>query len=310
VVLGGAPLFHITGLICGLAAAQAAAAPLVLFGRFEAGACLEAIERHRPTFTVMAITAFIAMLSHPDLAKRDLGSLTKVFSGGAPVSPATVERWERATGAYIHNIYGLTETTSPSHITPMGGRAPADPVLGALAVGVPAPSTWCRLVDPASGEQVGPGLEGEIQTRGPQVVPGYWNRPDVAETAFAGGYLRTGDVGKMDERGYFYVVDRIKDMINASGYKVWPREVEDHLYRHPAVREAAVIGVPDEYRGETVKAFVSLRPGESATADEIVEFCRERMAAYKYPRRVVILDELPKTSTGKILRRELRERPD
>jgi long-chain acyl-CoA synthetase len=306
VVLGGAPLFHITGLVCGIAAAHAAAVPLVLFGRFDAGNCLEAIERHRATFTVMAITAFLALLAHPDLGRHDVRSLSKAFSGGAPVAPAIVERWEAEIGSYIHNIYGLTETTSPSHITPLGTRSPTDPVLGALAVGIPAPSTWCRLVD-SSGVEVGAGKEGEIQVRGPQVVPGYWNQPEASAAAFADGYLKTGDVGKRDERGYHYVVDRIKDMINASGFKVWPREVEDYLYQHPAVREAAVVGVPDEYRGETVKAFVSLRPDAIATEGELIAFCKERMAAYKYPRQVVILADLPKTPTGKVLRRELRE---
>jgi len=306
VVLGGAPLFHITGLVAGVAASHAAGCPLVLFHRFEAGACLAAIERHRATFTVMAITAFLAMLDHPEAGNRDLASLTKVFSGGAPVAPATVERWERLTGAYIHSIYGLTETTSPSHSIPLGGRAPVDPQFGTLAVGVPVPNTDCKVVDPETGKQVPIGQEGEILIAGPQVVRGYWNQPEAGETAFIDGYLRTGDVGKMDEHGYFHVVDRIKDMINASGYKVWPREVEDFLYQHPAVREAAVVGVADAYRGESVKAFVSLRPGQTATPAEIIEFCRERMAAYKYPREVVVLDDLPKTASGKFLRRELR----
>lgn len=307
VVLGGAPLFHITGLVAGIAAAHAAGCPLVLFHRFEPGVCLAAIERYRATFTVMAITAFLAMLDHPDASSRNLSSLTKVFSGGAPVAPATVERWEALTGIYIHSIYGLTETTSPSHSTPLGRRAPADPQFGTLAVGVPVPNTDCRVVDPETGVEVAPGEEGEILIAGPQVVSGYWKQPAATQAAFTDGYLHTGDVGKMDEHGYFHVVDRIKDMINASGYKVWPREVEDFLYQHPAVREAAVVGVPDAYRGESVRAFVSIRPGQSATPEEIIDFCRERMAAYKYPREVVILDELPKTASGKFLRRSLRQ---
>jgi long-chain acyl-CoA synthetase len=145
-------------------------------------------------------------------------------------------------------------------------------------------------------------------TAGPQVVVGYWNKPEESATALPGGALRTGDVGYMDPDGWFYIVDRKKDQINVGGFKVWPREVEDVLYEHEAVREAAVVGVPDEYRGETVKAFVSLRPGMSATEDELVAFCRERMAAYKYPRRIEFLDEIPKTVTGKLLRRELRAR--
>jgi long-chain acyl-CoA synthetase len=147
---------------------------------------------------------------------------------------------------------------------------------------------------------------GEIVTEGPQVVRGYWNKPEETENAIPGGRLHTGDVGVMDENGWFYIVDRKKDQINAAGYKVWPREVEDVLYGHEAVREAAVVGVPDEYRGETVKAFVSLKPGAEVDADTLIAFCKERMAAYKYPRQIEFIDELPKTASGKVLRRELR----
>jgi long-chain acyl-CoA synthetase len=186
--------------------------------------------------------------------------------------------------------------------------APVDQASGTLSVGVPVPSTYVRVVDPDSMRDVGVGEEGELWIKGPQVVPGYWERPDASRESIVDGYFRTGDVGRMDERGFFYVVDRIKDMINASGFKVWPREVEDYLYQHPAVREAAVVGVPDPYRGETVKAFVSLKTGTSVTAEEIIEFCRGQMAAYKYPRLVEIVDEIPKTTSGKVLRRELRDR--
>ena len=152
------------------------------------------------------------------------------------------------------------------------------------------------------------GEVGEICTSGPQVVPGYWDKPEETENALPGGELRTGDVGFMDEDGFFYLVDRAKDQINAAGYKVWPREVEDGLLEHDAVKEAAVIGVPDEYRGESVKAFVSLRAESDTSPDELISFCKERMAAYKYPREVEIVEELPKTVTGKLLRRELRDR--
>jgi long-chain acyl-CoA synthetase len=159
------------------------------------------------------------------------------------------------------------------------------------------------------GKELPTGEVGEIATSGPQVVPGYWEKPEATAESIPGGELRTGDVGFMDEQGWFYLVDRKKDMINAAGYKVWPREVEDVLYGHPAVREVAVVGVPDEYRGETVKAFVSLKAGASATPEEIIAWAKERMAAYKYPRTVELIGELPKTTTGKILRRELRDQP-
>jgi len=305
-VLGAAPLFHITGLIGHVAVAMLVPMPVVLFHRFEPGVALEQAERHRPTFTIAAITAFIALLNHPDAGARDLSSLAKVFSGGAPIPAATVEHYEKTFGAYIHNIYGLTETTSPSHAVPLDRRAPVEERSGALSVGVPVFNTDVRVVG-EEGEDLPPGEVGELVTSGPQVVPGYWQKPEETEHALPGGALRTGDVGFMDADGWFYVVDRKKDQINASGYKVWPREVEDVLYGHPAVREAAVVGVPDAYRGETVKAFVSLKEGASADADELIAFCKERMAAYKYPRQVEVIAEVPKTATGKVLRRELRE---
>jgi len=305
VVLGVAPLFHITGLIAHVTVAMLVPMPLVLAFRFDPATVLELIERHRPTFTVGAITVFIALMNDPSAPERDLSSLRKVYSGGAPIAPSVVERFESQVGAYIHNIYGLTETTSPSHGVPMNARAPVDPTSGALSVGVPIFDTIVTVVD-EQGVEVPVGEIGEFVTSGPQVVPGYWNKPEETAHALPGGALHTGDVGFMDTDGWFYVVDRKKDQINAAGYKVWPREVEDVLYEHPAVREAAVIGVPDEYRGETVKAFVSLRPGAEATPAELIAFCKERMAAYKYPRQIDLVDELPKTVTGKILRRELR----
>jgi long-chain acyl-CoA synthetase len=305
-VFGAAPLFHITGLIGHVAVAMLVPMPLVLFHRFEPGAALEIAERARPTFTIAAITAFIALLNHPDGERRDLSALTKVYSGGAPIPAATVEAFEERFGSYIHNIYGLTETTSPSHAVPLDRRAPVDESSGALSVGVPVFNTVVRILG-EDGDELPPGEVGEFVTSGPQVVPGYWEKPEETEHALPGGALRTGDVGFMDADGWFYLVDRKKDQINAAGYKVWPREVEDVLYGHPAVREAAVVGVPDEYRGETVKAFVSLKDGRSAEPDELIAFCKERMAAYKYPRLVEVLDEIPKTATGKILRRALRD---
>ncbi|HXT91169.1 MAG TPA: AMP-binding protein [Trebonia sp.] len=307
VVLGGAPLFHITGLIAHVAVAMLVPMPIALGYRFEPATIIRLTERYRCTFTVMAITAYTALVNDPAVAGADMSSLTKAYSGGAPIAPSIVERFEREVGPYIHNVYGLTETTSPSHAVPFGRRAPVDPVSGALSVGVPVFNTVVRILDDA-GKELPPGEVGEIATNGPMVVPGYWNKPDATARTLPNGELRTGDVGFMDSDGWFYLVDRKKDMIVAAGYKVWPREVEDTLVRHPAVREAAVIGVPDPYRGETVWAYVSLRPGTSATPEELTAFCRAELAAYKYPRRIEILPDLPKTPTGKLLRRELRHR--
>ncbi len=218
-----------------------------------------------------------------------------------------MEKFRAGFGPYIRNGYGLTECTAPCASVPPHLEAPVDPVSGTLAVGVPGPDTVVRIVD-EQGAEVPFGEQGEIVVSGPQVVPGYWRRPDATAETFPGGELRTGDIGFMDEEGWLYVVDRKKDMINASGFKVWPREVEDVLYTHPAVREAAVVGVPDGYRGETVKAYISLRPGADTDPDALAAYCEERLAAYKYPRQVEILPDLPKTASGKILRRELRSR--
>ena len=308
VVLGVAPLFHITGIVLHMGVSWSAGIPLVLFHRFDVAEALRMIERWRTTFTVGAITVFIAMRDHPDIRNRDLSSFSKVSSGGAPVSPAIVDGFERETGIYIHNIYGLTETTSPSHLTPLGVHPPVDERSGALSVGVPVPGCIARVVDLHTREDVAADEVGEIVIEGPMVVPGYWEKPEESQHAIRGGRLHSGDVGFMDRNGWFYIVDRVKDQINAAGYKIWPREVEDVLYQHPAVREATVIGKPDPYRGETVKAFVSLVSGQAVEPEQLIAFCKEQMAAYKYPREIEILDDLPKTPTGKFLRRELRAR--
>jgi long-chain acyl-CoA synthetase len=304
-VLALAPLFHITGLVGHILAAMITASPLTLAYRFEPLVMLEAAAERSPGFTVAAITALNALMSHPEARRDHLASLKALYSGGAPIPPAVVEAFEAKFGLYIHNIYGLTETNSPTHAVPFGLRAPVDPVSGALSIGVPIPGArvWIARDD---GAPAAPGEAGEIVSQGPMIVPGYWNKPAETAEAMRPDGFRTGDVGFMDEDGWFYLVDRKKDMINAAGYKVWPREVEDVLYTHPAVREAAVVGVPDAYRGETVKAVVSLRPGVSVTPQALIEYCKARMAAYKYPRLIEIAAELPKTVTGKILRRELR----
>jgi long-chain acyl-CoA synthetase len=305
-VMGVAPLFHITGLVAHLATAFWTGIPLILCHRFDAAQILRYARKWRGTMTVAAITAYIALMN----CKEDCGPdfIPKCYSGGAPVAPGLVEQFQERFGAYIHNIYGLTESASPSHATPLGIRAPVDPASGALSIGVPIPNCEAKIVsldDPAV--ELPPGEAGELALAGPFLFAGYWNKPEETERAFHNGYFRTGDVAIMDEQGWFYLVDRKKDMIIASGFKVWPREVEDTLYQHPAVREAAVIGVPDAYRGETVKAFVALKDGYGKTEPaEIIAFCRERIAAYKCPRAVEFLDELPKTATGKFLRRALR----
>jgi long-chain acyl-CoA synthetase len=305
VCLASAPLFHITGLIGHIAAAIVARMPMVLGYRFDAAQMMELAEHHGATYTVMAITAFSAIMNDASARARDLSALSKVYSCGSPIPVSIVERFQREIGPYIHNIYGLTETTAPSHAVPFGVRAPVDPATGALSIGVPIFNYVARIID-EDGNGVPVGTAGEIAITGPGVVPGYWNRPDATAEAMPGREMRTGDVGLMDEQGWFFLIDRKKDLINASGYKVWPREVEDTLMTHPAVREAIAVGVPDEYRGETVKAYVSLRADAVTTPEELIDFCKANLADYKYPRIIEILDELPKTATGKLLRRELK----
>jgi len=308
VTIGMSPMFHITGLLSQLCVSRAAGGPILLCYRFDAGELLRLIEKWRGSWAVGPLTAYIALLQHPDFDEFDLSSMTKVASGGAPVYPSVVKQWEDATGVYLHNTYGLTEVTGPSHLVPFGVRAPVDPESGGLAVGVPITGFDCKVVDLATGEEAAAGETGEIISRGPAVVAGYWQNPEESTHAIRDGWLHTGDVGKRDADGWFYLVDRAKDMIIVSGYKVWPKDVETALHEHPSVLEACVVGVPDSYRGEKVKGFVTLRPGQDVEPEELIQHCRDLLAVYKAPREIEIVDELPKTASGKLLRRELRDR--
>ena len=304
-ILGIAPIFHITGVICHLAVTFATGASVVLNYRFEPNSILDAIRATRPTYTIGSITALIALMNLPGVGKDDFASFASIYSGGAPIAPSVSNELRERMGKLIHPGYGMTETTSPTHFCPLGVEAPVDPDSGALSIGVPVYNTLAKIIDD-NGEPVADGIAGELCVRGPQIMMGYWKKPQETADTLVDGWLRTGDIAVRDADGWYYLVDRKKDMIVASGFKVWPREVEDVLYSHPAVREAAVIGIPDSYRGENVKAFVSLKQGASADADELVAFCREKLASYKAPRIVEVLDELPKTVTGKIQRHALR----
>lgn len=303
-ILAIAPLFHITGLVGHIAFAFAAASPLILSMRFHPEVVAQAAQEHRAEFVVGAITAFIAIMNTPTVERGALATLQRVFTGGAPVPTAVATAFYQRFGLKIRNTYGLTESSSLAVAVPPERETPVD-ANGAFSIGVPVFDTDVFIAGD-DGQPLLPEQPGEIMIRGPQITAGYWGKPEETAQALAGGFLHTGDVGYMDAQGWLYIVDRKKDMIVASGYKVWPKEVEDVLYTHPAVREAAVVGVPDGYRGETVKAVVSLKPGVSLSADELIAFCKQRMAAYKYPRQVEFVPELPKTPTGKILRRSLR----
>ena len=308
VIIAIAPLVHVTGMIGYVALAMAAGCSLVLTHRFSPTVFRDAVRQHGGTFTIGPTTAFIALAAADDVKPEELATLRKTYSGGAPIPAAVVERYRNKFGHTILGIYGLTEGTGPTHMVPRSQAAPIDPESNTQAVGLPVPGLDCRILDDA-GTTAGAGTPGEISLSGPQVASGYWMRPSDTESTFTREGLRTGDIGVMDAQGWLYVIDRMKDQINASGFKVWPREVEEVLYEHAAVLECAVVGVPDEYRGESVRAYISLRQGHSAGAPELESFCRERMAAFKVPRSFVFLPQLPKTASGKVLRRALRDVP-
>lgn len=308
------PWYHIYGQTVDLSGGLATGDMLVVFARFEPDKILEAIEKYRITTFMGAPAIFIYYVNNPDLMKKyDLTSLLYVNNGAGPIPPEVVERWDELTKDAGRGIlvegYGLSETSPVTHTTfgpPFRKRK-----IG--SVGPLIPNTYAAIIDPETMEFLDIGKEGEIVISGPQVMKGYWNRKEETEKVFfeAGGmkWLRTGDIGKMDEEGYFYIVDRLKDIIKYKGHSVYPREIEDVMYEHPAIKEVCVVGIPDEVAGETIKAFVVLdeKYRGKVTEQDIIEWCKERMAAYKYPRIVEFRDELPKSAAGKYLRRVLRE---
>ncbi|MFJ8948589.1 long-chain fatty acid--CoA ligase [Streptomyces sp. NPDC102381] len=298
VVFGGLPLFHAFGQTCALNAAVSAGATLTLLPRFDAGTALQTMARDGVTLFLGVPTMYAALL-HGGVGVRP-GRLRLAVSGGASLPVQTLHAFERAYGVPILEGYGLSETSPVATFNPPDGpRRPG-------SIGLPVNGVALRLLDDA-GQPVGAGEVGEIVIRGDNVMKGYWNRAAATREAFTDGWLRTGDLARVDGDGYYYVVDRKKDLIIRSGYNVYPREIEEVLHEHPAVAEAAVLGVPHETHGEEVVAVVSLRAGERAEPDAIREFVRERVAAYKYPRRVRIVAALPKGATGKILKRELAD---
>ncbi|BCN60985.1 hypothetical protein RE9427_43550 [Prescottella equi] len=305
VVFAVAPLFHITGAVINAVVALVRECALVFANRFHPEVTLDAFVEHGVTFTIGSITVFNALYRAPGASAEHFASIKTLYSGGAPIPPATVRKFEDRFGHYIHNAFGMTETSSGVVAVPPGVRAPVDAESGSLAIGIPLPLVEARIVD-ERGDQVPTGTPGELELAGPQIISEYLGRPEDTAKTFPGGRLRTGDVAIMDAAGWIHLVDRLKDQINVSGYKVWPREVESALHEHPGVYEAGVTGEPDDYQGERVVAFVALNPGVEVDEAELVAFVGERLAAYKRPRRVHIVDAIPKTLTGKIRRTELR----
>jgi len=300
VVLGAIPFFHAYGMTVAMNLALLGAAKLVLLPRPEIGPIVEAIEKHRVTLFPGVPTLYVAFNNFPGIEKRDLKSVRACISGSAPLPLEVAERFEKLTGAKLVEGYGLTEASPVTHCNPLYGERR----LG--SVGLPLPGVDAKVVD-EEGKEVPLGEVGELIVKGPNVMKGYWNRPEETQKALKDGWLFTGDLARMDQDGYFYIVDRKKDMIIAGGYNIYPREVEEVLYGHEAVQEAAVVGVPDPYRGETVAAFIVLKEAYrgKVTEKDIEAFCRANLAAYKVPRIIQFREGLPKSSVGKILKREL-----
>lgn len=311
ITLGALPLFHSYGMTSVMNMAVAGALAMILIpDPRDVLHIMGSISKHKATFYPGVPTMYVAINNHPRVGDFDLSSIVCCLSGAAPLPGKVQEKFQTLTNCKLVEAYGLTETSPATHVNPVYGQNKIG------SIGLPWPDTDARIVDLDTGEQEMPvGEIGELVIQGPQVMKGYWRRP--VETAQvlrehpalgSGLWLHTGDVARMDEEGYFQIVDRKKDMIICGGFNVYPREVEEILFKHPAVQEAAVVGVPDEYRGETVKTFISLKEGTTCTEQEIIAFCREHLAPYKVPTLVEFWPELPKSAVGKVLRRELATR--
>jgi long-chain acyl-CoA synthetase len=302
VMMAVLPFFHAYGLTVCLLLGVRLGAALVLLPRFDLDQVMAAVDRHRPTLFPGVPTMYVAINNEVAKGGHDLSSIKACLSGAAPLPLEVAERFERYSGGRLVEGYGLSECSPVALANPIYGKRKAG------TIGMPLPDTLARVVDAADPDSLPPaGEPGELAIKGPQVMRGYWNRPEESAQVLRDGWLLTGDLALMDDEGYFQIVDRKKDLIIAGGFNVYPREVEEVLYEHPKVEEVSVVGVPDSYLGEVVKAFVVLRPGEEATTEEIRSFAKERLAAYKVPRVVEFRDQLPKTLIGKVLRRALVE---
>lgn len=295
------PIFHVYGMVV-MNLGMHMASTLVLLPRFEIKDLVAAIKTERPTFFLGVPALYVAVLNFPGIDKIDLTSIKVCFSGGAPLPVDVIEQFEKRTGARIAEAYGMTETASVTHVNPRYG------VRKYGTVGVPIVGTDAKIVDVDNGiTELDHNQPGELLIKGPQVMQGYWNQPEETAATLVDGWLHSGDIAIVDREGYFTIVDRKKDLILSAGFNVYPREVEEVLYQHPKVEHAAVIGVPHKLRGERITAYVKLHNGQTTTAAEIRQFCKERLAEYKVPRKVVFKEQLPISIAGKVLRRVLRE---
>jgi long-chain acyl-CoA synthetase len=301
-IVGTFPIFHSAGFTAIQNFMTWRAWEHVMIPRPEPKAMVELLKKYRPMYLPGVPAIFVGLLNDPEFRKMDLKFIDGFFSGAAPLAADTIKDLQDLAGATILEVYGLTETTPIITVTPWGGTIKPG------TVGVPVPSTDIKIVDADTGDKEMPtGEVGEIIASGPQIMMGYYNKPAETAAVLKDGWVYTGDLGFFDEDGYLSVVDRKKDLVISSGYNVYPVEIDDVLFEHPKILEACTIGVPDSYRGESIKAFVVVKEGETLTADEVVAYCKEKLAPYKVPKEVEFMDELPKTVVGKILRRELRD---
>ncbi|GIO29049.1 MULTISPECIES: AMP-binding protein [Paenibacillus] len=297
--LAALPFFHVFGLTVLLNQAMYIAGTLILIPRFQIDDVLKTIHKKKPTVFPGAPTMYIAVIHHPEVGSFDLSSIQICVSGAAPLPLEVQERFEKITGGKLIEGYGLTEASPVTHANNIWEKRKQG------SIGIPFPDTLARIVHPETGEELPIGEIGELVVKGPQVMKGYWNRPEENERTLRDGWLFTGDLARMDEEGFFYILDRRKDMIIAGGYNIYPREVEEVLFEHPDVEEAVVAGVKDPYRGENVKAYIVLRKGSNVTEQELKSWCKERLAVYKVPKIYEFRESLPKTLVGKVLRRKL-----
>lgn len=300
-ILAALPFFHVYGMTTVLNFAVAKGATMILMPKFDPKETLRLIQKHRPTFFPGAPTMYVAINQVPNARSYRLDSVEACLSGAAPLPLEVQQTFEALSGGKLVEGYGLTEASPVTHANPLWSERRAG------SVGLPFPDTEARVVNSETGEEVPVGEIGELIIRGPQVMKGYWNNPEATAETLRDGWLYTGDIARMDNDGYFYIIDRKKDLILVSGFNVYPREVEEVLYLHPGIQEASVVGVPDEYRGETVKAYVVPKEGHELKAEEVLAFCRQHLAPYKVPRLVEFRADLPKSLVGKVLRRVLRD---
>ena len=301
-ILAVIPFFHVYGMTTAMNLGVLIGAELILLPKFHTKEVIRVIEKERPKIFPGIQAMYLAIGHYPGIEKHDLSSLKVAISGAGPLMREVQERFEQVTGGRIIEGYGLSEASPVTHANPLFGSRKVG------SIGLPWPDTDARIVDLETGvKNLQPGEVGELVVRGPQVMQGYWNKPEETAQALRGGWLHTGDIARMDKDGYFYIVDRIKDMIKTVGENVYPREVEEVLYTYPKVKEAVVIGVPQEFLGEEIKAFIVLKDGVTANAEEIIAYCREQLSKFKVPKEVEFRKELPKTLVGKILRRVLKD---